>query len=314
MPTAIRRSRARAILAGLGAFMLALAGVGCDSGDTTGGPAAGPAAGPTPVLRSDAEIRLPLDRYLLDARQQYLLSKAINTLGRACMTGFGLSWPATPTWVGGAPARNDRRYSVTDPASVRTQGYHAVELLKRHGTIARQERSLPRPSEDATAVWSGTGASTYRGRPVPDGGCNGAAVRQLSGGSTVADADLAQRLQLSTFDRTRTDARVQRVFASWRDCMGRHGYKYQDPFAAADDKRWRSERVSAAEIATASADVDCKRQTNLAGTMYAVETAYQRQAIAENSARLAELGTYLKTQLDRAATLPPRAGAGTREQ
>jgi hypothetical protein len=79
--------------------------------------------------------------------------------------------------------------------------------------------------------------------------------------------------------------------------MRGRGYDYADPFAAVGDTRWQSPDISATERATASADVDCKQQTALAGTMFAVERAYQEHAIAQNTAHLRALRAYQATTL-----------------
>jgi hypothetical protein len=208
-----------------------------------------------------------------------------------------MSWPATPPWVDDPQPRNARRYTVIDPARAATEGYHAVDLLNRHRMIAAQEAALPVTTADAQAIWSGAGAATAAGHPVPAGGCRAAAIRQLATGATVEDPDLAQRLHLLTFDQTKADSRVKRATARWRACMRGRGYDYADPFAAVGDTRWQSPDISATERATASADVDCKQRTGLAGTMFAVERAYQERAIAQNSAHLRALRAYQATTL-----------------
>jgi hypothetical protein len=264
-------------------------------------PAAEPAVGTIAVVRSAAEIVLPLDAYQLTADEQYTVLKASNALGRECMSRFGLRWPTTPPRVGGEAPVNARRYLVSDAEQVRTQGYHAVDALARHKVLAAAEAKLPPPSPEAFNVWSGQGERTYAGQPVPAGGCAGEATRRLTNNMPVTDPDLVQRLQLDTFTRTRTDSRVVAVFAAWSSCMKEHGYAYADPFAANDDQRWQTDKVSDQEITIAMADVACKARTKIVGTMFAVETAYQRRAITDHRAQLDDIRAYLTVQVGNAS-------------
>lgn len=168
----------------------------------------GSAGESVPVVRSDADIRLPLDDYLLTTEQAYVVTRAVNVLGRDCLADFGLSWPQVQPWTEDPQPRNGRRYSLVGEDLARSEGYHPVALLARSHDIAARDAAVPEPSADATAVWSGS-VTTYAGRPVLDGGCQAEAERRLSGNATVPDYDLAQRLQLQTFQQTKADSRVR---------------------------------------------------------------------------------------------------------
>jgi hypothetical protein len=55
---------------------------------------------------------------------------------------------------------------------------------------------------------------------------------------------------------------------------------------ASDDPRFHGDKVTALEIKSATADVACKKQSNLVAVWAAVEAAYQRRAIEKNAVQL----------------------------
>jgi hypothetical protein len=56
-------------------------------------------------------------------------------------------------------------------------------------------------------------------------------------------------------------------------------FSYPDPMAANDDPAFATEQPTETEIGVAVADVECKRQVGVVQVWFAVETAYQRQAV-----------------------------------
>lgn len=85
--------------------------------------------------------------------------------------------------------------------------------------------------------------------------------------------------------------------ADWSGCMTERGYTYTDPQAALGDPRWSQDRASdqasAAQIATAVADVECKISTNLIGVAVAVQSAYDQQYIQSHADQLSAYRTHL---------------------
>jgi hypothetical protein len=277
---------------------LGLAATAATIGACTTGPAVAqsgePPIGAIPAVTSGADIVLPLDVYLLTGEQQAKLNSAVTTIGRDCLTRFGLAWPVNrPAPVDGTP-RNARRYSVIEAKKAATIGYHAPET-------APPPVDQKKPTADAMNVWAGRGEQTFRGQPVPAGGCAGEAVRELSRGAPEADPGLAERMQLDTYKQAKADSRVTRAFAEWNKCMKARGYSYPDPYTAAGDQRWQTAQAGPAEIKAATADVACKTETRVPGVMLAVETAYQNRVAAQRKAELAAIKLYLETQLANAA-------------
>ena len=85
--------------------------------------------------------------------------------------------------------------------------------------------------------------------------------------------------------------------------MKASGFDYRTPADANNDDRFSSEEATPAEIAVASADVKCKKQTNLVGIRMAVTSAYQRVAIQAHAQGLNALKSGLQRQIDNAAAL-----------
>jgi hypothetical protein len=255
-----------------------------------------PRIGEIPTVRSEADIVLPIDSYRQTAEHQRVVSNAVNIVGRQCMKRFGLDWPASQVTAPAGQPRNARRYAVVDPNKVATDGYHAVDQLRAQQTVQAQRANQTAPSGDAINVWTGRGQTTYNGQPVPAGGCAGEATRQLAGGVEPPDVGLAEKLQLDSFSRTRSDSRVVRAFAAWSSCMKAQGFDYPDPFAAVNDHRWLTSDISKQEITTAVADVTCKIEANVAGTMLTVETAYQQRLIDKHAAELNAIKTFVETE------------------
>jgi hypothetical protein len=248
--------------------------------------AAGCAGGPNPpqLLRS-ADLRLPLDDYLLSPSQLAEIADGSRTLVRQCMAGLGLDSPAQPP-PGPAPRTwNDWRYGLTDPTVAAQRGYRRGD----HPPTAQPEPAAAQPRAEQAGALTGEGARSIHGRRVPEGGCLGQAERTLRGsGPPGVDRDLAQRLSMDSFGYSRGRPRVRAAVARWSDCMKRRGLDYPDPFGPVKEPRFQAPgaAVTATEIATAVADVACKQQINLVGIWFTVERSYQQSLVAENRAGL----------------------------
>ena len=100
---------------------------------------------------------------------------------------------------------------------------------------------------------------------------------------------------------TQTDPRILAVDAAWSRCMTQRGYRYANPQQPLDHN-WPA-KPTAAETATASADVTCKVQVNLVNTWLTVEAAYQTALIGHNISTLAHLQASFKGALNRVEAL-----------
>jgi len=273
-----------------------------------------PLVSATPVLDSANNQPLPLDAYLFDPEQMFTVEKAQAQLGTSCMARFGFSYthPALlqPRRGSDVPTtRRDGRYGPQNAAVMAQWGYHSEGGDVGAGSapprpqLSQQMTAALRGSSDMKQKY-GPGGQVINGQTVPDHGCVGETVKKLTGAvdGRVGDAQLAEDLKFRTLQDSQQDARTRAVFAQWSQCMKESGFSYPDPVAAMGDKTWSDSPVPTPhEILVATADAACRHSTNLVGVWYAVDFAYQQQAIAENAAAMAQIKTALQAQV-KAAT------------
>jgi hypothetical protein len=247
------------------------------------------------TIADTRSLRLPLDPYRGDPATHRAISQARALVFVRCMRRFGFEL-RRPQITGPVPSANGQRYGLLDEAQARVHGYHPPPAGDQEGRSTEPELSSPA----AVAVADGTGR---RVPGLPEDGCTGEARRRLEQGGPVLDdpvfddPGLVDRLSLGLYARSERDGRVRRVFGAWSACMRRAGYDYLDPMKANDDPVFRTERPSPTEIATATADVRCKHQTNVAGVWATVETAYQQRAVGRYAEQLRAIKAVLDTQV-----------------
>ncbi|MDY0914973.1 hypothetical protein [Rathayibacter festucae] len=92
-----------------------------------------------------------------------------------------------------------------------------------------------------------------------------------------------------------SDSRVEEVVEEWSACMKKRGFEYPDPVTAMIDQGWKPgvSSVSAEQIATATADMDCKAETNLVGIELAVQSAYDQEYIESHREALENMAEVI---------------------
>src|SRR4051794_36469653 len=235
-----------------------------------------------PALLTTADLRLPLDDYQPTPAENSRLARAHRILLRDCLRGFGLHLDQPEPAGIGPRTPNERRYGLSDPAQI-GRGYWSAERT------APAARSVPaRAGQDAAVgdALAGRGARVVHGRVVPAGGCAGQARRRRpAGGPPGADRELAQKLASAVYFAAARDAAVVAVTRDWSTCMRAAGFRYADPLGPPADPRFRAP-LGALEVATARADVSCKKRTNLVGVWWSSEADRQRAVLAGNRAAL----------------------------
>ncbi|MDQ1711900.1 MAG: hypothetical protein QOE45_1350 [Frankiaceae bacterium] len=261
-------------------------GSGCGAADVAG-PARGserqPEAATAPRLLASVDLRLPVEDYMLSEDQLRTVATARVLLVERCLARFGVrvSLPdGDASGDVGPRSLTDRRYGITDAALA---GKYAFGLGPRDPAL-RRKPPQPDLGVDGRAALTGQGPTLVRGVTVPEGGCLGEADRLLDAGiPSGVDTSAAQSLQFASFDRSRADSRVRKVFAAWSACMAESGYHYADPLGTPGDPRFTGPGpASALAIATARADLRCKARTNVVGVWFTVDAAYERSAIEES--------------------------------
>jgi hypothetical protein len=305
-------------LLALAAVLLA-AGCTSESGAVAGRPAQ-PAAEPriattTASSSSGAVVTLPLDAYVPTAEQWEVLNRASGLLERDCMRRLGFS-----DWQPPAPQVADGRarmfpFGIVDEQQAARHGYHDPRAAAVSRMVSQQpRRTAEQRARDRAELAALTGDSafgTLAGRQVPPGGCSGEADRKLRAGAPSHDVDLYGQLVTEANQRTFADSRVRAVIEAWSTCMGRAGFHYDSPveLAQPESSLWPTPKPTRAEIATAKADVTCKKQTNLPSVWLKVTAAYQQQLIERHKLSLDQVARDLEHRVRQAnETLKRRQG------
>ncbi|MFE5591744.1 hypothetical protein [Streptomyces sp. NPDC056549] len=306
MGTSLPRALSAALPVALAAVLLA--GCGSPSAGTAGEEPEIPAAAGIPTITTAVTDPVPVEAYLLSEAQWNRLGRAEYALRAQCMERFGFGYDdpmlaADPT----GQTVSQYRYGKLDPAKTAVYGYRmpaprasdsgtktAKEGIRK---ISANERMILTGTADPTQK-SGKGGQDVKGRTVPEGGCIGEAQEKLG---HYGDSEVANDVNLDSFGKSLQDRRVLEAFAKWSRCMAESGYRYRTPIEASDDKRWMTETVSPEERTVATADARCKIRNNVTGVWYAVDVAYQKQAIEAHAEELGQVRKDIEGQLRTAA-------------
>ncbi len=281
---------------------------------------------PVSMPRSPAPTgkTLPLAAFELASVQQNVIERANTLLINQCGRRFGFDRLLSDP---GAPVNRDpmaRRYGVVDLTTARTSGYHPPASIGASRGPGSQETApmtqtqlwvligdstdTGGPPPDGVAGQSGAARpapSSINGIAIPPGGCTGEAHRTLGIAAIPApSAELAATLDTAGFAQMERDSRVRAVYRAWSACMAALGYKYKDVFDPVDNGGFGAAgQPTELEINTAVADVGCKQQNNVVGTMFAVESAYQDVLVQQNLETLTQTKRALDAAVRKAAEL-----------
>ncbi|MQY05442.1 hypothetical protein [Actinomadura macrotermitis] len=262
----------------------------------------------TSTPASGADLGLPLDAYDLTPQESLQIERAKGMFLQACMKRYGFDLavpqarvPAYPknvsllAWLG---YQQVGRYGYQGPPGFNEE----VAAASRNG-----RRGITVPPEQLP-VFDGTVAS-FKGRPVPEGGCDGDLERRLSAGTDDSDRDI-EALQQEANEQASEDGRFRQVMQAWSACMARAGLRYTDPEDAEGDPRWSSAgeddghpAPSAIEVRTAVTDERCRLQVNLSGVLQSLISAYEQRLIAQDGAQIRRIQDQLKQRVRNAAAM-----------
>lgn len=114
----------------------------------------------------------------------------------------------------------------------------------------------------------------------------------------LLDPQIAVNVNLQTMYDARQDERTKSVFTKWSLCMKDRGFNYKDPLASISDTEWqKSSKPTAHELKVATADAACRHKENVVGIWYAVDYAYEEQALAANAASMAKVKAGLDSKV-----------------
>ena len=272
---------------------------------------------PIPSAASGQTISLPLNAYAdVSGLQQTVLAEAQSLLTQKCMAARGFDYTSQPTpsqeqallqsieygFNGPFGRANWLTISLTDastygygepaaasaasPGGFFLGGFASFNAMKQHPALAMALLGF------APGVSIG---------PVRQPGCLYVANNEIyrPGSSQLGDPVPAIAQQAGVW--TQTDPRVLAVNAAWSRCMAQRGYHYGSP-QQASFHNWPA-NPTAAETATAVADVTCKQHVNLTNTWLTVEAAYQTALIGQNIDTLANLQASFQRALNRVEAL-----------
>lgn len=284
------------MVAALAATITASCGAGSEKAE---GP---PLISATPTVTSVADSVLPLDAYTLSAEEDRTVGQALHLLIRQCGQRFGVDVRMGPPDNPSLIELSARRFGIIDAGEAARFGYNWPPSSPLHeDDKGSGEGWDPGPLERLVVQGQSEGSpealpKDRDGRPLPDGGCAAEAERTF--GLAPAGLFLANDLAREAGDQAEADPRVQQAFDGWSTCMKRRGYTYKTPWEP-NDAKW-PEPATSQEIATAQADVACRRETNLVGVWYAVERAYQQRLIDAHAEELAGLQEWRDERVRRA--------------
>jgi hypothetical protein len=245
---------------------------------------------------SGDELILPVNAYGYTVPERNRLGWARQVLTGACMRQLGYRYVvdaaqyqrvATIDLADNGVYGNKRRYVVTDPATAGRYGYHKVSTATGAQAVGGRRNPGAMTTDEREGLFGvlpdGKSAThTADGRPIPAGGCIGAADTTLARAGQAGKAEPVNRLGGESYQHSLGDARVRAVFQAWSRCMAGRGYHVTSPLRIIDGFDLDTRTVTPAEIATARADVSCKQQTHLTDIWFDSEEAYQEKQIKGN--------------------------------
>ncbi|MFG3213815.1 hypothetical protein [Streptomyces tendae] len=183
------------------------------------------------------------------------------------MSRYGLRYDANDKLP---PIASDRRYGLVDETEAINYGYHLPKV---------PDFDLKKPSRQAGRVLVGETAE-YNGKTVPPGGCVGEASKAVRGDEPDSPmVEAAQRVSVNSFEESRTEPQVLGVIDRWSRCMNGLEFSYASPLDPPGVFIDNS-TVTQLEKSTATADVKCKKETDLVDIWLRVETRIQQAKLA----------------------------------
>ncbi len=234
--------------------------------------------GPIFSIRRPDQVTRPLDQFILKADTVVKLGYLYENMASKC---YASKAPGSSfKWVGSVEESTQidienfvirsTLWGFFDPSAARRLGYHypapgpSLEGVKYGPISEAQVTECIRSLDEAFP-----GGRSWEGL-IGTGG--------LPGGGP------ASRIE---------DSRYLAAAAKWSACMKIRGFAAQQPLQLLSDPRWNTPAPTPEEIATATADVDCKIETNLVGVAVAVLKAYDNEYIAKHLTELNAFGPMI---------------------
>ncbi|MFD3658939.1 hypothetical protein [Streptomyces sp. NPDC058620] len=288
---------------------------------TAGGPAEAESEAATPkVFRENWPAKvpaaglakgmaLPLEQFMASYADEIAVQQARDVAEMSCMRRYGFTnWKTEDLGTSPPPADNasnmPRRYGLTVLAEAKDYGYHVPDSGKE--STPPPEQDVPDAETVLQGLKGGAEAKSFKGKELPEGGCSGEVNRKVG----ALDTALVEELSGKSFERSQQTPTVKAAMSEWAACMKTRGYNVETVWDASDLVATNGFTASDKEIAVATAEVECKENTNLVKVWFAEESAIQQQLIADNKPALARAQTRSKGTLNTASTVNSKAAQG----
>ncbi|MDV9172180.1 hypothetical protein R6V09_18950 [Streptomyces sp. W16] len=226
-------------------------------------------------------MRLPLQDYMLGYAEVVDVENARDVVKQECMQRLNFEYAPEPSGLHPSTAYDsmnmERRYGITDRTEAAAHGFTPPQVAADDDDTAAEDTELAR--EDAESAVSGWDTAMNQ-TCIPEANAKVGVLYE-----TDAAGDLASQ----SYDATAAQTSVRNAVASWSSCMAGDGH----PVKSLDDAEGRFAvpkkpglKPGKAEVSLATDDVDCKQTSNLVGTWYQAETAYQHRQIASHKHEL----------------------------
>lgn len=260
-----------------GGVILVAALQGCE-----GGGSALPASLPSPDLReivTAQDFEFPVGSLLKnEVMRQRTINDAYDAVIEKCAQRFNVKYSASDTadTTSSALLGSDRRYGTVNREEVERWGYGFGGSGKADGRGDVSDHSAR--ERRLRAVLYGVGNLELvdrNGGRVPEGGCEGEAIREVGTANEVRN--LVWMILDQSLTRLATDPRAIEAQDAWVSCMDAHGFDFDHRWDAGNSVQRRppAERLDMAVL-----DLDCAEATDYVETWHAVDVDIQTRLMA----------------------------------
>ncbi|MGP3936841.1 hypothetical protein [Nonomuraea sp. KM88] len=250
-------------------------------------------------------LHLPFDAYRPNSADLVLTDRAADVLTKRCMAARRETWrEITETDVGDVRyITHRRRYGLAEDEVARRVGYH---LPQDPGVLF--VRRLRAERDSALRPTARVAAYGKDGK----GGCVKEALDYVNRFALTEDRAFVHRLGTQTFDSAWTRPAAERAVEQWSSCMAMAGFAYKGPGEAGIISRWGgpASKPTPQEIATATADVTCKKATNLVPILVRVESKLQEQVLRQEKEKFAAIAARIGQMRSRLTSIVQGSSSG----
>lgn len=257
-----------------------------------------PPLGTLAVINIDADVKFPLDGYLISPERRAIVRKSQDLLVQKCLRRLGFEMELPEREVEHVQSRV---IGVVDDAEVSKYGYsdpETLEAVRKAEELRKRQKPWPQDMIDAL-----NGKTASKGS-APTGGCMGESQRALDipvkSERKAGDENFVIGLSRDSTTLTEADSRLKAAWGKWSSCMKQAGYNYADPWGPNSEKKFGGDDASPEEIATARADVACRKKHDVNSIWVTVRTAYQNRLIVDNADALKDHQTRVDEQVRKA--------------